>query len=57
MEPIQSQLSRNRKIFSEFFSAVPKSKLHIEYFEKKDEHLRWFASEILYCKKRGYLNA
>ena len=34
-EPIQIQLSQKRKTFSQFFSAVLKSRLNFEYFAKK----------------------
>ena len=40
-QPIQIQLSKNLKIFSEFFSAFAKSKSKLEYFEKK------WASEVI----------
>ena len=29
---------------------------NLEYFEKKDELQRLFVSEVIDCKKRGYLN-
>ena len=45
------QLSRNRKIFSRFFSAFPKSKENFEYFGKTDEPQRLFVSEIIGWKK------
>ena len=51
------QVSQNQKIFSEFFSAFPKSPYNLEYFEKKDEPQRLFVSEIIDSKERGYLNA
>ena len=28
-----------------------------EHFEKEDEYHSWFISEVIYCKKRDYLNA
>ena len=34
-QPIQRKFCRNRKLFSQFFSPFPKSKLHFEYFEEK----------------------
>ena len=57
MQPIQTQFSRNRTIFSNFFSAFPKSTENFEYFRKKDELQRLFVSEIIDCKMWGYLNA
>ena len=45
------QVSQNQKIFSEFFSAFPKSPYNLEYFEKKDEPQRLFVSEIRDFKK------
>ena len=51
------QLSKNRKIFSKFFSVFPESTSSFEYFGKKDEPQRLFVSDIIGCKKLGYLNA
>ena len=56
-QPIQMQLLKNRKIFSEFFSAFLKSTQKLEYFEKEDDPPRFFVSEIIDCKKRSFLNA
>ena len=36
-EPIQIQVSRKQKTFSEFFSAFLKSRLNLEHFFKKDD--------------------
>ena len=36
-QPIQMQLSRKQKTFSEFFCAFLKSTLNFEYFQKKDD--------------------
>ena len=44
------QLSRNGKIFSNFFSAFQKYKLNFEDFGEKDEAQRRFVSEIIDCK-------
>ena len=41
------QLSQNRKIFSEFFSAFVQGTKILEYFEKKDDPQRLFVSEII----------
>ena len=51
------QVSQNQEIFSLLFSAFPKSTWKFEYFEIKDEPQRGFLSEIIDCKKQGYLNA
>ena len=50
------QLSTNQKLFAEIFSSFPEFKPKLDYFEKKDEPRRLFVSEIIHCKKRGYLN-
>ena len=36
-QPIQMQLSRKQKTFSEFFSAFLESSLNFEHFQKKDD--------------------
>ena len=36
-QPIQMQLSRKQKTFSEFFSAFLKSSLNFEHFEKRND--------------------
>ena len=51
------QLSVNLKIFAQFFSPFPQSAKIFEYFEEKEKRQRWFVSEIIDCKKPGYLNA
>ena len=50
------QLSPNRKKFSLFLSAFPKSTEKNRYFEEKDEPSRLFVSETIDCKNSGYLN-
>ena len=45
-QPIQMQLSRKQKTFSEFFSAFLKSSLNFEHFLKKDDPHCWCISEI-----------
>ena len=37
MQPIQMQLSRKQKRFSEFFAAFLKSSLNFEHFQQKDD--------------------
>ena len=36
-QPIQMQLSRKQKTFSEFFAAFLKSSLNFEHFQQKDD--------------------
>ena len=55
-EPIQMQLSRKQKTFSDFFSAFLKSSLNFEHFQKKDDSHRWGISEITESEKHGYIN-
>ena len=50
------QLSKNRKIFSQFCFAFAKSTLNFKYFRQKDVPQRLFLSEIIDWKKQGYLN-
>ena len=51
------QLFPNQKIFSQFFSAFPKSIYNLKYFETNDEPQRLFVSEIIDCEKWCYINA
>ena len=39
-QPIQMQLSRKQKTFSDFFSAFLKSSLNFKHFQKKDDSHR-----------------
>ena len=52
-QPIQMQVSRKQKTFSEFFSAFLKSSLNFEYFFKKDDPPSWCISEITDSEKPG----
>ena len=56
MEPIQMQLSRKQKTFSEFFAAFLKSSLNFEHFQKKDDSHSWGISKIAVSEKHGYIN-
>ena len=56
-EPIQMQLSRKQKTFSEFFSAFLKSSLNFEHFQKKDDSHSWGISKITDPGKPCYINA
>ena len=46
MQPIQMQLYRKQKTFSDFFSAFLKSSLNFEHFFKKDDPHCWCICEI-----------
>ena len=52
-QPIQMQLSRKQKTFSEFFSAFLKSSLNFEHFEKRNDRHSWCISEITDSEKCG----
>ena len=52
-QPIQMQLSRKQKTFSEFFSAFLKSSLNFEHFLKKDDPHCWCISKITHPEKPG----
>ena len=52
-QPIQMQLSRKQKTFSDFFSAFLKSSLNFEHFQKKDDPRGWCISEITDSEKCG----
>ena len=53
MTPIQMQLSKKLKTFSEFFFAFSKSRLNFEHFQKKDDAHSLFISEATACEKHG----
>ena len=55
-QPIQMQLSRKEKTFSEFFFAFLKSRLNFENFQKKDDSNSWGISENRDSEKHGYIN-
>ena len=52
-QPIQMQLSRKQKTFSDFFSAFLKSSLNFEHFLKKDDPHCWCISKITHPEKPG----
>ena len=52
-EPIQMQLSRKQKTFSEFFCAFLKSTLNFEHSQKKDDSHSWGISKITESEKQG----
>ena len=51
--PIQMQLSRKQKPFSELFSAFFKSSLNFGHFQTKDNSQSWAVSEIVQSEKQG----
>ena len=53
MQPIHMQLSQKLKTFSRFFNVFSKSRLSLEYFQKKDDAHSLFISEATACEKRG----
>ena len=55
-QPIQMQLSRKQKTFSEFFCAFWKSNLNFEHFQKKDDSHSWGISETTDSEIHGYIN-
>ena len=52
-QPIQMQLSRKQKTFSEFFCAFLKSSLNFEHFQKKDDSHSRGISKITESEKKG----
>ena len=52
-QPIQMQLSRKQKTFSQFFCAFLKSNLNFEHFQKKDDSHSWGISKITESEKQG----
>ena len=52
-QPIQMQLSRKQKAFSEYFCAFLKSSLNFEHFQKKDDCHSWGISKITESEKQG----
>ena len=53
MTPIQMQLSKKLKTFSQLFFAFSKSRLNFEHFQKKDDAHSLFISEATACEKHG----
>ena len=53
MQPIQMQVSRKQKTFSEFFAAFLKSSLNFEHFQTKDDSHSWGISKITESEKQG----
>ena len=53
MQPIHMQLTQKRKTFSGFFNVSSKSRLSLEYFQKKDDAHSLLISEATACEKPG----
>ena len=51
-QPIQMQLSRKQKTFSEFFCVFLKSSLNFEHFQKKDHSHSWGISKFTESEKQ-----
>ena len=49
--PIQRQLSKKRKTFSQFFTVFVTFTLGFQYFEKKDDSHRLCISEVTDCQR------
>ena len=59
MQHIQIQISKKLKIFSEFFTAFVKSPCKFQHFKKKKKKIEphsLYISEIIDCKKPGFVN-
>ena len=52
-QPIQIQVSRKQKNFSQFFCAFLKSSLNFEHFLKKDDRHCWWISKITDTENPG----
>ena len=52
-QPIQILLSQKQKTFSQFFSAVLKSTLNFEHFQKNDDPQSRIISKITVSEKGG----
>ena len=55
-QPIQMELSKKQKTFSDLFSQFFKSRWNFEIFKLKDDPHGLCFSEITGCKRRGYAN-
>ena len=55
-QPIEMQISKNTKTFSELFAVYLKSTYIYENFGKKDEPHNWYISEMIDSERRGYLS-
>ena len=55
LQQLQTQISLKPKTFSQFFIALMKSALNLEYFGKKDQSHSLSITEINNCKTSSYL--
>ena len=51
--PIQVQLSRKQKTFSQFFDAFLKSSVNFQHFQKKGDSHSWGISKMMESEKQG----
>ena len=56
MQPIQILLSQKQKTLSQFFSAILKSTLNFEHFQKKDDPHSRCVSQITISEKGDSIN-
>ena len=56
MQRFGRQQSRKLKTFTRSFFAFLKSRLNLEYFEKKDQSHSLSINEIIHCETCSYLN-
>ena len=52
---VETPASQKQKTFSGFFIAFLKCALYLEHFQKKDDYLSLYISEIIDAERRGYL--
>ena len=52
-QPIEMQLSKKKKTFSQFFAVFLKSSLNFEHFQTKDDSHSWGISKITESEKEG----
>ena len=52
----QTPPSQKQNTFSGLFNAFLKCAWNLEHFQKEDEYPSLIISEIIYAKRRGYLN-
>ena len=50
------QLSKKLNIFSEIFTAFPKSTFNFEHLERRDHSHGLCISQIIDCERRSYVN-
>ena len=50
------QLSRKRKIISDFFFPFSKLNFNLEHFQKKDDPHSWYVFEFTDSENCGYIN-